>query len=113
MTRKPSPAVYLDQELEQSLKNLDSNHKFNKWIADMKSVLKENMLAGECIRKKQIPKYYVQRYGVNNLYHYDHPKGHRSCYTLTEHNNLGVCPLILDLKTHPEYSEIFGYRAKR
>ena len=110
MPRKPSPAVYLDKELEDILKKLDSNHKFNKWIADMKSVLKENMLAGDRIRKKQIPRHYVGRYGVNNLYRYDHPEGYRSCYTLTEHNQMGVCPLILDLKTHDEYSKIFGYR---
>ena len=83
MPRKPSPAVYLDKELEDMLKKLDSNHKFNKWIADMKSVLKENMLAGDRIRKKQIPRHYVGRYGVNNLYRYDHPEGYRSCYTLT------------------------------
>lgn len=110
MARKPSPAVFLSEELEDFLKELGPNHKFRKWVEDMKSVLKENMLAGERIRKKQIPPHYVMRYGVNNLYRYDHPEGYRSCYTLTERNDMGVCPTILDLNTHYEYDKIFGYR---
>lgn len=110
MVSRPSPAVHLSEELEDFLKEINPNHKFNKWIADMKSVLKENMFAGNCIRKKQIPKHYIRRYGVNNLYRYDHPEGFRSCYTLVEYGGLGVCPLILDLKTHDEYNRIFGYR---
>jgi len=102
--------VFLSEELQDYLKGLAQSHKFNKWIEGMKSVLKENMIAGECIRKKQIPGQYVKRYGVNNLYRYEHPEGYRSCYTLTEHGDLGVCPMILDVKTHDEYNKIFGYR---
>lgn len=102
--------MFLSEELQDYLKGLGPSHKFNKWIEGMKSVLKENMIAGECIRKKQIPGQYVKRYGVNNLYRYEHPEGYRSCYTLTEHGDLGVCPMILDVKTHDEYNKIFGYR---
>jgi len=109
MVRKPSPAVFLSEELEDFLKGLEPDHKFHRWIDDMKGVLKENMLAGDCIGKKQIPGHYVRRYRVNNLYRYDHPEGYRSCYTLTEHNQMGVCPTVLDLKTHDEYDKIFGY----
>jgi hypothetical protein len=112
MVRKPSPAVFLSGELEDFLKEIDPTHKFHKWVKDMKSVLKENMLAGECIKKKQIPRHYVTGYGVNNLYRYDHPEGYRSCYTLTERDDMGVCPTILDLKTHDEYGEVFGYRTR-
>ena len=102
--------MFLSKELEDFLKELDSNHRFNRWVADMKSVLKENMFAGECIGKKRIPKHYARRYGVNNLYRYDHPEGFRSCYTLVMCEGLGVCPLIIDLKTHTDYDKIFGYK---
>jgi hypothetical protein len=111
MVSKPSPAVYLSEDLRDFLGRFDSNHKFNKWISDMKSVLKENMFAGDCVPKRQIPDRYKRRYGINNLYHYTHPEGYRSCYALLKYEGLGVCPLILDLLTHPEYDKIFGYRA--
>jgi len=86
---------------------LDS--KLRKWISDMEAVLKENMYAGNLIRKSQIPSYYVQRYGVTNLHRYQHPEGYRSCYTVSFVIGFGVCPTILDIKSHPEYEKIFGY----
>jgi len=72
MARKPSRAVFLSKELEDSLKRLDPDH--------------------------------------NNPYRYDHPEGFRSCYTLVMCEGLGVCPLIIDLKTHTDYDKVFGYK---
>ena len=65
MVRRPSPAVIRSKELDDFLK--DHNSKFQRWIQDMEAALKENMLAGELVSKKQIPSHYMQRYGVNNL----------------------------------------------
>ena len=80
-----------------------------KWIQDMVGVLKENMFAGERIQKDRIPPKYRVKYGVNNLYRYDHPEGYRSCYTLLNKEGLGVCPIIIDLMSHKEYEKVFGY----
>jgi hypothetical protein len=110
MVIRPSLAVHLSRELEDFLKKFGPSHKFNKWIEDMKIVLKGNMLAGNRIQKQLIPAHYIRRYGVNNLYRYDHPEGFRSCYVLLKYNGLGVCPLVLDLMTHPEYDKRFGYK---
>ena len=109
MVSKPAPAVYRSEELASLLKGFSSTHKFHKWINDMELVLKGNMFAGERVRKRQIPDHYTKRYGVNNLYHYSHPEGFRSCYVLVDFDGLGVCPLILDLKDHDEYARVFGY----
>jgi hypothetical protein len=110
MARKPSKAVYISRELNNLLDSLDLDHKFNKWIDNMKISLKENMLKGNKIRKSQIPDYYVESYEVNNLFHYRHPEGYRSCYTLHNFDELGVCPVILDIMTHSEYEKRFGYK---
>ena len=112
MVIKPSPAVYLSEDLQNLLKDLDPSHKFNKWVADMKLTLKGNMLAGDSIPKQQIPAYYVQHYGVNNLYRYDHPEGFRSCYALLKYDELGVCPQVLDLLTHAQYDKRFKYKTR-
>ena len=78
----------------------------------MEAVLLENMFAGNLIVKKKIPAYYIERYGVNNLYRYRHPEGHRSCYTIFNREGIGVCPTILDLISHSEYERRFGYRKR-
>jgi hypothetical protein len=110
MVRRPSPAVIRSKELDDFLK--DHNSKFRRRIQDMEAVLKENMLAGELVSKKQIPPHYIQRYGVNNLYRYAHPEGYRSCYTIFHEEGIGVCPHVLDLLSHEEYDRIFGYRKR-
>ncbi len=71
----------------------------------MKAVLRENVYAGEQIRKSQIPRKYMDHYGVNNLYRYSHPEGFRSCYTV-----IHGCAYILDIMSHAEYDKVFGYR---
>jgi len=76
----------------------------------MDDVLLENREAGERIQKNRIPPLYRDRCGVNNLYRYHHPEGHRSCYTLVYIDGVGVCPLILDILTHVEYERLFGYK---
>ena len=110
MVRKPCPAVFRSQELDDFLKV--HNSKFRRWIEDMQTVLKENMFAGESISKKQIPIPYTERYGVNNLFRYAHPEGYRSFYTISLEEGFGVCPHVLDLLSHEEYDRIFGYRKR-
>jgi len=105
MVRKPAPKVFLSEDLAKLLRKLGPENKVSKWIDDMKMVLRENVFAGELIRKTQIPKLYVDRYDVNNLYRYSHPEGFRSCYTI-----VNGCPYILDFMSHPEYDKVFGYR---
>ena len=105
MVRKPAPEVFVSDELAKHIEELGTKHKITKWINNMKEVLKENMYAGELIRKSQIPRQYHNRYNVNNLYRYSHPEGFRSCYTI-----LNGCPYILDIMSHPEYDLVFGYK---
>jgi hypothetical protein len=105
MRRERSSRVFLSAELDSRLKNLGSSHKFVGWINNMADVLKENKFAGELIKKSQIPKVYVEKFGVNNLYRYSHPEGYRSCYTI-----LNECPHILDLMSHSEYDRVFKYK---
>ena len=104
MVRKPSREVRLSVEVNELLKTFKEDHKFVRWIKDMIEVLKENMYAGEQVKKSQIPKQYKDRFGVNNLYRYGHPEGFRSCYSIVE-----GCTVIFDLMSHDEYTDIFGY----
>lgn len=108
---KNSPQdVRFSEELAELLRGLEGGHKFRKWIGDMVDLLWEDMTVGESIQKERIPRYYRRKYNVNNLYRFEHPEGYRSIYTLAKFNELGVCPFILEILSHPEYDRRFGYR---
>ena len=104
MTRFPASDVYITGDLADFLKGFDGDHKFHKWIRDMKAVLKEHMFSGDLVKKAQIPNYYMEKYQVNNLYRYEHPEGYRSCYTIVKR-----CAYVLDIMDHSEYDLRFGY----
>ncbi len=104
MVRKPAPKIFIAEDLVKLLEKSGPKDRTSKMINGMKEVLGENMYAGELIRRSQIPKQYIDRYCVNNLYRYSHPEGFRSCYTIVK-----GCPVILDIMTHAEYDKVFGY----
>jgi len=56
MRRVPASKVFMIGELNDFLRTLEPNHKYHKWIADMKAVLKEHVYSGELIKKNQIPR---------------------------------------------------------
>jgi len=76
----------------------------------MKEDLLYNRICGQSIQKKRIPSYYKEKHGVNNLYRYDHPEGFRSCYTLICDDSGNIYANIIDLMSHPEYEDRFGYK---
>lgn len=104
MVRKPAAGIFVSKELAEHLENLGSAHKLNRWIADMKEALKENIYAGELVRKSQVPKQLIDKYGVQNLYRYGLPEGFRACYTI-----IGTSAYIIGVMSHSEYDKLFGY----
>lgn len=74
----------------------------------MNLVLRENMFAGESIRKRQIPAHYLKQFGVNNLFRYHLPEGLRAMYTLERDGN-DISVIVLEILDHKNYDERFGY----
>ena len=69
------------------------------------------MFVGESIQKQQIPKYYVDKYGVNNLYRLRLDRARRLCYTLVSDEE-GVKVVVLEVfPDHKSYNRRFGYKA--
>ena len=75
----------------------------------MKSVLAENRIAGHQVPRDRIPRKYLEKYELKNLYHYPHPEGYRSVYTLLHDGDNRVSVVVLGLFTHNEYDDLFGY----
>ena len=108
-TGPPADEVSITRELSEEL-GPDRTTVFWSMILDMKALLLENRLAGECIEKGRIPRRYKDRYGVDNLYRYKFTSGYRACYTLRKNEDEKICALILELMDHASYERRFGYR---
>ncbi len=71
-------------------------------------VLKKDRLGGEKVRKSRIPRHYRLK-NVENLYVYDLGPDWRLIYTI-QFDGVGLGVVALDVLTHKEYDNRFGYR---
>ena len=106
--RIPADEVSVSQELFDVLGE-DRTTQAWEMVLEMSRVLKEDRLAGDCIEKNKIPRYYKDLYGVNNLYRFQLSGEMRACYKLQK-VEAGICAVILELfMDHKEYEGRFGY----
>jgi len=104
----PSDEVGLSPELYQVYQSLGTDEGIRKHIDEMKTILLENCNAGEKIQRIKIPQYYLQKYGVNNLYRYRLPDGYRGIYTILV-NKGKVQSWILAILKHGITEKRLGY----
>ena len=61
--------------------------------------------------KKLIPKEYVEKYGITNLFRVELPNYWRMLYSLTDgENKIEIIAFVLDIINHPIYNKKFGFR---
>lgn len=106
---KPSRVVFINNELEESYNSLKEGDFVKKAITRAIQDLKENAFSGIQLPKRLIPKKYVHKYGINNLWKYDLPKGWRLLYTITADNEVELISAILEWFDHKEYERRFKY----
>lgn len=106
---KPSEVVFADDKIEKEFNKLDDNDEIKKYIKRAIKDIQENAFCGIQIPKRLIPKEYIQKYGINNLWKYDFPDGWRLIYSITTPNKVEILALILDWFSHPEYERKFHY----
>ena len=71
-------------------------------------VLSDNPLSGKQIRHSLIPKSYLRKFGIDNLWKYDLPHGWRLVYSLASMNEDNLC-LIVEWFSHKQYERRFKY----
>lgn len=107
MSKKPS-CVKASRETVVFISSLKEGGYLWKIVNSGLDVLKENMFAGERIERRKIPKYYVRKYGANNLYKFNLDSRRRLIYTLVADVS-GVAVVALEILDHEKYGERFGY----
>ncbi|MFT7616178.1 MAG: mRNA-degrading endonuclease RelE of RelBE toxin-antitoxin system [Candidatus Woesearchaeota archaeon] len=86
----------------------DSKRELFKFINQALDNIEENAFCGIQIPKNLIPKEYLSKYKVKNLWKYDLPKGWRLLYSITS-DQIIVVSLILEWFDHKEYERKFKY----
>ena len=107
--KKASRVVFISDELEKSFHSLSKDDFVKKTIIKAIRELRQNAFAGIHIPKRLIPREYVRKYGINNLWKYDMPKGWRLLYTVTSENEVELISAILEWFDHKTYERRFKY----
>lgn len=105
---KKSRVVFVSDELKKAFNALENEDFLKKAIIKAIKCLKVNAFCGIQIPKRLIPKEY-KKYGLNNLWKYNLPKGWRLIYTITPENEVEIITAILDWFNHKEYEKKFKY----
>jgi mRNA-degrading endonuclease RelE of RelBE toxin-antitoxin system len=108
----PSDSRFADTDIRKAFYELEKGDAQEreqfKIINQAIDNIEENAFCGIQIPKRLIPKYYVQKYNVKNLWKYDLPKGWRLIYSIVNEEMIVVC-LILEWMDHTDYEKRFKY----
>ena len=107
-----SRVFFADEKLKKDFENLEKGKYSEKeiylWIKRAIDDLKLNAHRGIQVPKKIIPKKYIQKYGIDNLWKYDLPRGWRLIYSVAN-ESIEVISIVLEWMDHKEYERRFKY----
>lgn len=107
-----SKIKYAEGKVKESFEKLKDSktedRKLYDWINRAMDDLEENAFCGIQIPKKLIPKIYVEKYGIDNLWKYDLPRGWRLIYSVAN-GEVCVLSIILEWMSHKDYERRFQY----
>jgi len=103
---------FAEEKVKESFEKLKNSKtedkKLYEWINRAFDDLEENAFCGIQIPKRLIPKIYIEKYGIDNLWKYDLPRGWRLLYSVAN-NEINVISIILEWLDHKEYEKRFNY----
>jgi len=79
-----------------------------KFINQALNNIEQNAFCGIQIPKRLIPKEYIKKYGLTNLWKYDLPNAWRLIYSIRG-GKLIIISVALEWLTHKEYEKRFNY----
>ena len=108
-TKRKVFVVFAEEKLKRSFQRVKKEdpilYKFLKRAIDD---LKDNPFCGIPIPKRLIPKIYIKKYGINNLWKYNLPGAWRLLYSIAG-NRVSIIAIILEWLPHKEYERRFKY----
>ncbi len=110
--KQPSKVKFADKNLLKSFKKLENSKgdekKLYKFLIRAFKDIEKNAFCGIQIPKKLIPKSYLKKYNVKNIWKYNLPNAWRLLYSI-EADEIIVVSIILDWMDHKDYERKFKY----
>ena len=107
-----STAHFADEKLKKAYDKLKDSKiedkEIYKWVSRAIDDLEKNAFCGIQIPKKLIPKTYIKKYEIDNLWKYDLPKGWRLIYSVASDKIL-IISIIMEWMDHKKYEKRFKY----
>jgi hypothetical protein len=98
---------YLKNTMSKNKINLSIYNSFLQKI----ELIKKNPQIGNKIQKKLIPREYILKYEINNLFRLELSNYWRLLYTLTEEDNkIELIAFVIDCIDHNKYNKKFKYK---
>jgi hypothetical protein len=108
----PSKVRFADIKLQEAYESLQNSTGFEKKlhgsIKNAFASLEKNAFSGTQIQKKLIPKEYIRKYRIDNLWKYNLLNGWRLIYYIKGNQTL-VLSVILDWLSHADYEKKLKY----
>ena len=110
--RLSSKIKFADSKIKKAFEELEHSKveekQFYQFLVQAFKNLEENAFAGIQIPKKQIPKEYALKYGIDNCWKYNLPNAWRLLYAV-ERDEVIVLSVILEWLDHKKYERKFKY----
>ena len=82
-------------------------------ITNKIEIIKSNPHYGDPIAKSLIPKEYINKYEISNLFRVELPNYWRMLYSLMDgETKIEIIAFVIDLLDHSNYNKKFGYKKK-
>lgn len=104
-----SELQFVNDKIKKSFGELkDSDEKLYHFVCRAFEDIEENVFCGIQIPKRLIPKEYIKKFGVKNVWKYNLPGAWRLIYSI-EGKNLVIFSIILEWMDHKTYERRFKY----
>jgi len=106
-----SKVRFSDDKIRSSFEGLEKTKdgkRVKGWLIRAFEDIEENAFCGIQIPKRLIPKEYLQKYKINNLWKYNLPNAWRLMYSI-ENQEILVVSIILEWIDHKNYEKRFKY----
>lgn len=104
--------VFAEEKLKQAfIKLKDSkteDKKLYEWLNRAFDNLQNNPFCGIQVQRKLIPKEYIKKYNIDNLWKYNLPNAWRLIYSVAKHK-IVIIAIVIEWMDHTKYERRFGY----
>jgi len=100
---------YADERIKESFEKLRlRDEKFLRHLKNALENIREDPVCGIKIPLRLIPKDWMKKYSINNLYKYNLPNAWRLLYSLSG-GDVELIAIVLGCFDHKEYERKFNY----